>query len=594
MNHRLLRAIRKSWADHKQRPFWRLVRLFIVRIFQGGGDADTEGLDLTVGLVLTLLAMPGGFVSILLFAKYGTLLQWMRGLTNVDALASALPDEYFFIVLSMATTGAAAVWKWDAIFPDRRDYQNLVPLPISTRNIFFANLVALLFLASLLALDVNALSSIFFPIVVGATQSSFSFFGTFAAIHALGVLSASVFTFFAVFALLGLLMAVLPYAMFKRLSSYIRGLVVIALVILLSSSFAVPAMLRRLQESHDSWIRFLPSLWFLALCQALRDRADPSLAVLARFVVPALAAAFAVAICVYAVSYRRYFIRIPEMSEVTSARSGAKFQWLTVPFDRLILRTPFQRGCFRFVCKTLARSEAHRLVLAGIGGLGFVLASQALLEAFAGGAGSAQRAISGSALSVPLILAFCIIVGLRIVFELPVELRSNWIFRFTLDPEKHECQSLARKVILTTVLPCVLLTLPAYFYFAGWIVGLLHTVLVVAWSILLTDAVLVRFRKLPFTCSLPTFRQHSIVTLLACVMAFFLFAVVTPQMESFAFSSSISTSISNLVWITGFLLVALLAWYVPRRIQQDDLQIEKNLIFEEIPARAVEVLQLSD
>ena len=46
----------------------------------------------------------------------------------------------------MTVTGAVAVWRWDAIFPDRRDFMNLVPLPISTRTIFFANLVAVLFL----------------------------------------------------------------------------------------------------------------------------------------------------------------------------------------------------------------------------------------------------------------------------------------------------------------------------------------------------------------------------------------------------------------------------------------------------------------
>ena len=77
------------------RPFWRMVQLFVARIFRGGGDPDSEGLDLGVGLVLTLLALPGGFVSILLFEKYGSLLQWMRGATNVDPFASAVPDEYF-------------------------------------------------------------------------------------------------------------------------------------------------------------------------------------------------------------------------------------------------------------------------------------------------------------------------------------------------------------------------------------------------------------------------------------------------------------------------------------------------------------------
>src|SRR5579862_2528497 len=114
----LTNAIARGWEDLSERPFWRMVQLFAARIFRGGGDADAEGLDLGVGLVLTLLAMPGGFVSLLLLNKYGTLLQWLRGIPNVDPLLITLPDEYFFIVLSMTVTGAVAVWRWDAIFPD--------------------------------------------------------------------------------------------------------------------------------------------------------------------------------------------------------------------------------------------------------------------------------------------------------------------------------------------------------------------------------------------------------------------------------------------------------------------------------------------
>src|SRR5579863_10024682 len=198
------------WEKRREQPFWRLVELFVERIFRGGGDSDTEGLDLGVGLVLTLLAMPGGFVSLLLLNKYGTFLQWLRGTTSADPLLVALPDEYFFIVLSMTVTGAVAVWRWDAIFPDRRDYMNLAPLPISTRTIFFANLVAVLFLVGLIAFDVNAMSCVLFPAVVGATQTQFLFFAKFAVVHAVGVVLASIFAFFAVFAVLGLVMAVLP------------------------------------------------------------------------------------------------------------------------------------------------------------------------------------------------------------------------------------------------------------------------------------------------------------------------------------------------------------------------------------------------
>jgi hypothetical protein len=127
--------------------------------------------------------LPGGFVSILLFNKYGSLLQWIRGVTDVDPYAVAVPDEYFFIVLSMFVTGVVAVWKWDSIFRDRRDYLNLVPLPISSQTIFFANFLAMLFLVGLLAVDANAASSILFPLVVGATQNAFVFFVKFAAVR---------------------------------------------------------------------------------------------------------------------------------------------------------------------------------------------------------------------------------------------------------------------------------------------------------------------------------------------------------------------------------------------------------------------------
>ena len=145
--------------ERRQRPFWRMVQLFVDRIFRGGGDSDSEGLDLGVGLVLTLLAMPGGFVSLLL-ARTSTGRSCSGCGAQPDSIRcwSLLPDEYFFIVLSMTVTGAVAVWRWDAIFPDRRDYMNLVPLPISTRTIFFANLVAVLFLVGLIAVDVNAAS----------------------------------------------------------------------------------------------------------------------------------------------------------------------------------------------------------------------------------------------------------------------------------------------------------------------------------------------------------------------------------------------------------------------------------------------------
>jgi hypothetical protein len=574
---------RHWWRFYRERPFLRLFRIFSERIFRGGGDSDADGLDLGIGLVLTLLALPGGFVSVLMFVKYSTFLSWMRGSPHVDPLIVAMPDEYFFITLSMAVTGAVTVWRWDTLFPDLRDYTNMVPLPISTSLLFSANLAAVLFLAGLIAFDVNAASSVLFPLGVAATQRSFLFFVKFVGVHALVVGVASVFAFFAVLTLLGFFLVILPPRVFRKISPYVRALVVMYFVTLLSTSFALPDFLHSLPGSSIDWTALLPSCWFLGLCQTLRGRADPALSSLARIALPGLGLTIAAAFCVYALGYRRHFLRIPEMSENGANPRHSNATWLRKVFDGWILRTPFQRGCFHFVCRTLFRSEPHRLAMAGISGLGIVLASQLLASAVQ--THSARNATpSSNALAVPFVLAFFIVIGLRIVFEIPVELRSNWMFRITLDPEKHECQSLGKNVILTFVMPVVLVSLPVYVYVDGAMVGTMHTLLVGLWSLLLTNAVLVRFRKLPFTCPLPVFQQNSIVVLLGWVLAFFLFAVVTPELESWALEEPLQMLV--------LLVPAALFWYIPRYIDRGAIDVEKTLTFDSNSARDIEVLQL--
>src|SRR5215467_2723688 len=530
---------RQEWEYHRERPLGKLVQLFVERIFRGGGDTDAEGLDLGIGLVLTLLAMPGGFVSVFLFDKYGSLLQWLRGQTHVDALSMAFPDEYFFIVLSMTVTGAITVWRWDAIFPERRDYMNLAHLPISTRTIFFANLVAIVFVLGLVALDVNAASCVLFPMVVSASQGTLMFFLKFAAIHAMGVLLSSLFSFLAVFAILGLLMAVMPARLLRRVSAYARGMVVMYLVTLLCTSFVIPDWLRRVTGPAPLWTRLFPSCWFVSLCQLLRGRATEAMAELAKLCLPGLVVLAIFALSAYAIGYRRHFVRISEIAEGPAVVHGSG-RWHWRPAERFILRTPFQRGCFRFVGKTLLRSEAHRLVLTGVAGLALVLASQALMHAYEGAKSARQASMTSEALSIPYMVSFLLIIGLRTVFEIPAELPANWIFRLMLDPNHQECEPLARRVILGSILPWILvITFAVYFHFEGFVVALLHTTVVATWACLLTNLVLVRFRKVPFTCSLPVFQQHSIVILIALGFGFLVYAGSTAEFESSALTDPV-------------------------------------------------------
>src|SRR5208282_3032407 len=174
-----------------------------------------------------------------------------------------------------------------------------------------------LLLAVALTLDVNAASFILFPVAVVGSQVSLAVFLPFPAGHALTVVLASVFSFFAVFAIIGLLMAILPYALFRRISLYIRFLIALFFLALLATSFAVPSFLAYVSRVSPRAINALPPVWFLGICQTLwGNGSNPFFASMRRMALLALGISLAVAILSYGLSFRRSFIRIPETAEV--------------------------------------------------------------------------------------------------------------------------------------------------------------------------------------------------------------------------------------------------------------------------------------
>jgi hypothetical protein len=574
-----------KWEAYLRQPFPRLVRLSMNRAFRGSQAGKEEDLNLNLGFLLALLALPGGFASILLSDKYGSFLRWLRGQTKFDLLAAALPDEYFFVVLSMVVTGGVAVWWWDSIFPDRRDFANLVHLPIPTARIFFANSSAILLLSLVCAIDVNAASSSLFPLIVAASQPEFSFVARFAAVHALVVVLASAFTFSAVFATAGLLMLLLPFPLFRRVSLYVRTLIAALLGVTLFSSSAVPGMFQHLSWSSHPLLRFLPSAWFLGLWQSLSGGAAQAPPQLGHRALLAVVSSGAVAVAVHALAYRRCFLRLPELPDAPPGHLGTRFSWFFRLLDRLIFRTPFQQAGFRFLLKTSLRSDAHSLALGGILALALVLSAQTQLSA--GRVQNISRAPTPDALSIPLILGYCLLIGGRLVLDLPAYLQGNWVFQFLLDKDPREAIPLARGAMLMLVSPWIFLAvLPAGIYFWGWTVGLLHTSLVAVWFVLLTEVLLVGFRKVPFTCTYPPFKPSAVVGVIAGVLGYFAFTALTAGLESEAFRSPKTGAI--------FLVISLAAWCAVLGIRKSVAETDRQLLFEEVLGAAFECLHLGD
>jgi hypothetical protein len=571
---RVKKFLRRRWRNFGRTPFGGLLRLFVGRMFHGGSETDADALGMGVGVLTILLTMPGLLASLLMLEEYGSLIRYMRGDGVFDPFVTPLPDEYFFIVLSMFVTGVAALWRWDSIFLDRRDYTNLVPLPIRLGNLFCANLCAILVLAGFFTIVANVVSVILFPAAVLGSQNSVLLLVRFAAGHAFAVMVASAFSFWLVFAVAGVLMALLPANIFRSVSLVARFALGIALLGLVGSVFSVSQFA---MDPTDYRAALWPPFCFLGLARSAWGRsAEPLVAKMAVVSFANLASVMLVCLMAYAISFRKAFIRIPEVAEVGPLPRAATFSFsgsLTTVF-----LTPPQRACYQFVAKTLLRSEQHLQVLMGFMAVGVVVAANVLMSAPGGWA----SVVSGSTpsvtfLSVPLILSYCSVAGIRFAFEMPADLRANWIFVLLLERRWKEARKVSRRVLLVF---CLSWLAPAIFlttlFFFGWRAALLHSLILIICTVGLIELSLFKFRKIPFTCSYPPFQSHSGLVAVLYFFGFLAFTTYTAQMEYWAMLSP-----WRVILFIPLFLVVVLGLHAHRKQMLD---MDKELIFEEVPA----------
>lgn len=560
-------------------PLFQLVKLKLGRMLYGA-DAGSEDLDAGIGTAFVLLTLPGAFLSLLLFNRYGSLLRLLRGQIKFDPYAASLPDEYLFIVLAMLVSGGVALWKWDALFLDRRDAINIVPLPVHMRQILLANLVAILLFAVIFCVDVNAASAVLFPLVVSASQESFLFLGKIALGHAVGILGASLFSFAAVFALAFVFMAVLPARAFQAASIYLRGLVALVLLLLFASAFTVSREIATGSLTSRSALGNLPPVWFLGACQWARGAADATMRhfALTGFIALLLAMTTGGAAC--ALAYKRHFSRMAETAVVSPSAGSWLGEHCARLLDHTVLRTPFEQSGFRFIVRTLGRSDRHRVMLVVFVGVGLVAGGSPLMSGIADANGPTMAAFAA-----PLVLVYCCVLGLRSTFDLPVELNANWIFRLLIAPTLDEAAVLAGKTIFVLLLPMTIVLSAMFALRWGGAVGVLQFGVLAVLSATLVAVVVLQFRKLPFTCAKAGFRQSVIVKVLLCVLGALAFAMLPAAIEHWAL-------IEPLGLLVLVPLVALVWWgtWAGRSAQLD---LDRRIQFQDAAQSDFELLNLS-
>jgi hypothetical protein len=170
--------------------------------------------------------------------------------------------------------------------------------------------------------------------------------------------------------------------------------------------------------------------------------------------------------------------------------------------DRFLVGSPGQQATFHFAVKTILRSQRHRLMLSGYLGTGLALVVVEVLTLLIRSGYQGLFRVNLALLSAPLVLTFLSLVGLRYVFTVPAALEANWIFKLTEGQDRAGWFTGVRKVMWLTVLcPLFGAALPVYAWLWGWKTAALHLSFSLTLSLLLTELLLLRFFKVPFTCS---------------------------------------------------------------------------------------------
>jgi hypothetical protein len=496
--------------------FGALVRHFFGRFFDNEFVAQNTEMQVTVTKLLALLSSPGIIMPCLQYLEYLSLDYMPREMRN-PALWS---DRTLYLSFSMLIMGAVTVLEWDALFPDRRDYVSLMPLPIPARTIFLSKIAALALFMIAFTVSVNAVSTVAFPAV--SYRGAFPGLLRAMAAQGISIFASNAFVFLFLVALEGVLLNILSVRWFRKISAYVQGAMVFALLWLFFLFPDISISVARLKAHNPAVLFAFPPAWFLGLNEVLLGSRDAVFVALAHRAEMWLSVAVIVAALSYTVAYRRHVRRTLESTEGSDSTRTAIHEWIGRIAD-LVAPDAVERATVAFIGKTLARSAKHRVFLAVYAGVGCALAAQVF---------SAAK-IHDQWLSLPLVVGFFVLSGMRFIFTIPCELPANWLFRVSDTNHQRAALNGTRTAMRWfAVAPLFLGLLPVYFVLWSPAIALANFLFSVTISLILIEALTMEFRKIPFTCSYPPGKANISIMWGAYWAGFLVYAFSMASLES--------------------------------------------------------------
>ncbi len=573
----------KAGSAREQRQFRALVRLFAYRFF----DTDIISLrgDLSV-LLAQVAALLGALSMVLVMVtgpKYAGLYQH---LTAGQLHSAAWGDQEFLISTTMAIIGVFTLLLWDALFPDRRDCLILGSMPLGVRSIFAAKLAALGAAIGLGVLALNSFSGLVCPFLIvrdspGALDAARNF-GAFWLV----IVLASLFVFLFLLGLQGVALHALPHDLYLRWSSLLQTGAFFGVLTLyfLTPPMASPEALA--DPANRLWYLLVPSYWFFGLFQVLTGSSGAAQVILAQRAMAGTGAVALVAALTYTLAFTRQMRRTVEQAGITPSRRSLT-PWTGIA-RTLAHRAP-EQAILMFIGRTLARSRQHRLLLAIYCGMGmayvFSQAAYVLYRFNPAHAGAAEGRIQ-TELAIPLIAVFFLVIGLRVSFSIPIEVRANWLFRLTDAQGRGGYLAATRKtLVLVALAPVVVIAAPCYLAVWPWQRALGHLAFLLVFGLLIIELALAGFAKVPFTCSYLPGRANLKIMFGVYWGLLIIVSEIVTEIEREGLRSGTAYA-----WVMGITLVAWLGVAVRGRGARAKIPA---LSFEEQPEPAVADLGLS-
>ncbi len=231
----------------------------------------------------------------------------------------------------------------------------------------------------------------------------------------------------------------------------------------------LPRVLQPLMTPGAADASWMVPAWFLGLSVWVAGPHRDLLAVMAGDAVAAVAGVVMLAVAVYVLPAPATARRVIEAR--TSARTHRVGAWLTALASRLVL-TRSSRAQLVFTLRSLARSPRHQIAIASWLGLALGVGGVRLMAAQVRGRPLALDVPADYLVSLPLVLTFFLVGGLRAAFALPTDVQANWTFRLIASHAPASCIAAMRAALwLLAVMPVSALAVLVGGWQWGWAAG---------------------------------------------------------------------------------------------------------------------------